>query len=77
MQTLSAWVSNLGSEGLPITTIKSYFTGVRSGQMDIGLADLDVFHHPSLQQILNGIKWLQGECETHGRLPITGRVLTT
>lgn len=75
MQTLSAWISNLGSQGLPAKTIKSYLTGVRSGQIDIGLADLDVFHHPSLQRIVNGIKRLQGERETRERLPVTRKVL--
>lgn len=75
MQTLSAWISNLGSQGLPAKTIKSYLTGIRSGQIDIGLADLDVFHHPSLQRIVNGIKRLQGQRETRERLPVTRKVL--
>ena len=75
MQTLSAWISNLGSQGLLAKTIKSYLTGVRSGQIDIGLVDLDVFHHPSLQRIVNGIRRLQGERETRERLPITRKVL--
>lgn len=75
MQTLSAWIFQLGSQGLPAKTIKSYLTGVRSGQIDIGLADLDVFHHPSLQQIVNEIWRLQGERKTRERLPITRMVL--
>lgn len=56
MQTLSAWISNLDSQGVPAKTIKSYFTGIRSDQIDIGLADLEVFPHPILHRIITGIK---------------------
>ena len=75
MQILSAWISQPSSKGLPAKNIKSYLTQVRSGQIDIGLADLNIFHHPNLQRIVTIIRRLQGERETHGRLPITRKVL--
>lgn len=49
MQTLLAWIFQLGAQGLPAKTIKSYLTEVRLGQIDIRLANLDILHHSSLQ----------------------------
>ena len=58
MQTLSAWIFNLGFQGLLAITTKFYLTSVRSGQIDIGLVNPDAFHCPSLQQIVDSIKQL-------------------
>lgn len=74
MQTFSALISNLGSQGLPSKTIKSYLTNICFGQIDIGLVDLNMFHHLSLKQIVNRIKWLQSERKTRERLLVTRKV---
>lgn len=68
------WISNLGSSGLLRKTIKSYLTSICSGQIDIELADLDMFYHPSLQQIANRIKRLQSEHKIREHLLVTRKV---
>ena len=74
MQTLSAWIS-ISFQSLSIKTIKFYLTSVCSGQIDIGLADLDMFHYLYLQRIVNKIKRLQNKRKTYKYLPVTRKVL--
>lgn len=56
-------------------TLKSYLSGVRSYQVDIGLQNLEVFHHPMLERIIAGIKRLIGEKDKRERKPITREIL--
>lgn len=77
VQSLASWVASLGHRRLQVKSIKSYITGVRSAQLDIGAtrAELEVFHHPSLERLVNGIKRLQGEAGRRERRPITRPIL--
>lgn len=56
-------------------TIKSYLAGVRSYQVDIGLHDMEAFHHSMLQRIMTGIRRLRGERDKRERRPITRDIL--
>lgn len=49
--SLVEWVGALGQRHLKVRTIKSYITGVRSAQLDMGAtrAELEIFHHPALE----------------------------
>ena len=75
IRSLSAWIAALGQRGLRPKTIKNYLAGVRSSQLDMGLGDLEVFHHPVLDRIIAGIKRMHGEPERRERLPITRNIL--
>ena len=75
LHSLTAWASHLGDKHLPVTTIKSYLVGLRSAHVDMGYDDLDVFHHPVLKRVLNGIRRLRGEANTQERQPITRDIL--
>ena len=67
----------MGDQRLQPKTIKSNLTGLRSYQVDIGYADSDIeqFHHPMLQRIVNGIRRLRGDTPKRERRPITRDIL--
>ena len=73
--SLASWVAELGDKKVATKTIKSYLSGVRSYQVDIGLQDLGAFHHPMLERIIAGIKRLVGERDKRERKPITRQIL--
>lgn len=73
--TLASWVAELGDTRTATKTIKSYLSGIRSYQVDIGFEDLEVFHHPMLQRIIAGVKRLRGEKDKRERKPITRNIL--
>ena len=58
-------------------TIKSNLTGLRSYHVDIGYADSDIeqFHHPMLQRIVNGIRRLRESTPKRERRSITRDIL--
>ena len=72
---LCGWVARLGYEHKAPKTIKSYIAGVRSSLIDLGLDDLEAFHHPLLERAITGIKRFNGEAEKRERLPITRDIL--
>lgn len=55
--------------------MKSYITGVRSQQVDLGYENLTVFHSPQLERIINGARRLHGEADTQERKPLTKDLL--
>lgn len=73
--SLTGWVAELGTRKLLAKTIKAYLTGVRSTHIDMGFANLDVFHHPLLERIITGIRRLRGEPDTRERRPLTRPIL--
>ena len=73
---LCDWVGHLGYTHKSQKTIKGYVAGVRSSLVDLGLDDLDAFHHPLLERTITGIKRFYGETEKRERLPITRDILT-
>lgn len=77
LETLLAWVSNMGEKHISPKSIKLYLAGVRSFQVDMGTIrkDLEVFHHPTLERIIQGIRRLRGEPDVKERLPITRLIL--
>jgi hypothetical protein len=59
--SLCNWMAYLGNRGpTKSTTMKSYLTGLRSYCVDMGMDDLDVFHHPRVQRVIRGIKIFHG-----------------
>lgn len=71
---MTSWVASLSGKVQP-KTIKSYITGVRSQQVDLGYENLDVFHSPQLERIIAGVRRLHGEANTQERQPLTKDVL--
>lgn len=74
---LPSGFGGLGQRRLKTRTIKSYNTGVRSAQLDMGAtrAELEIFHHPALERIVMGMKKLHGEAGRKERCPITRLIL--
>ena len=68
-------MGHLGYKHKSPKTIKGYVAGVSSSLVDLGLDDLDAFHHPLLEQTITGIKRFYGETEKRERLPITRDIL--
>lgn len=77
VQLLACWVASFGRRRLQTRSIKSYFTGVWSAQLDMGASqqELQVFHHPSLQKLVDGIKRVQCEAYRKERQPTTCLIL--
>lgn len=76
ISSLREWVTHLGAKRVTAKTIKAYLTGLRSAHIDMGFEDnLDVFHTPSLQPVLAGIRRMRGEAQTQKRRPITKDLL--
>lgn len=75
--SLAEWVSGLGQHHLKVRTIKSYITGVRSAQLDMGAtrAELEIVHHPALERIGIGMKKLQGDAGRKEGCPIIRPIL--
>lgn len=67
----------MGERHMLPKSIKLYLAGVRSFQVDMGTtrSELEVFHHPTLERIIQGIRRLRGEPEVKERLPITRSIL--
>ena len=67
----------MGDQRLQPKIIKANLTGLRSYHIDIGYADSNIeqFHHPMLQRIVNGIRRLRGETSKRERRPITRDIL--
>lgn len=65
LQSLIAWVSALAEGGMFYKTIKRYLVDARSAQDEIGASgnELEVFSHPTLQLIIDGIKYVQREID--------------
>lgn len=63
LQSLAAWVSALADRGMFYKTIKINLVDARSAQDEIGASpeELEVFSHPTLQLIIDGIKYVQRE----------------
>ncbi|MCJ1347498.1 hypothetical protein MMC31_005723 [Peltigera leucophlebia] len=61
LQSLASWVSALAGYGMLHRTIKSYLVNARSAQDEIGASreELEVFSHPILERILDGIRNLE------------------
>lgn len=76
-RTLSTWVADMGEKRILPRSIKLYLTRVRSFQVDIGATknELEVFHHPTLERIIQVIRPLRGEPNVKERLPITRPIL--
>ena len=68
-------MGRLGYQHKNPKTIKGYIAGVRSSLVDLGLDDLDAFHHPLLERAIAGIKRFNGEADKRERLPITRDIL--
>lgn len=76
LETLLAWVAEMGERRILPKTIKLYLMGVRSFQVDMGTRkELDIFHHPTLERVIQGIRRLRGEPDVKERLPITRPIL--
>lgn len=77
LETLSVWVSGMGEKQILPKSIKLYLAGIKSFQVDMGAtrSKLEVFHYPTLEQIICGICQLRGEPDTKKRLLITRFVL--
>ena len=56
--------------------IKKYLCGLRSGHVDTGDQDLEIFNSPMLKRMIAGIKQIQGESETRECLPISRNLLS-
>ena len=65
LPSLVAWVSALADRGIFYKTIKRYLVDARSAQDEIGASreELEVFSHPTLQLIIDGIKYVQREID--------------
>lgn len=63
LHSLVEWVSALADRGVFYKTIKIYLVDARSAQDEIGASpkELEVFSHPTLQLITDGIKYVQRE----------------
>ena len=68
--SLTAWVRDMGDRSFTVKTIKLYLSGVRSHQLDIGYAELDVFHGPQINRIVMRIRKVRGDASAKGRLLI-------
>lgn len=67
LQSLAAWVSALADRGMFYKTIKIYLVDARSAQDEIGASreELEVFSHPTLQLMIDGIKYVQREIDVY------------
>lgn len=56
---------------------KLYLLAVQSFQVDMGTTrgELEVFHHPTLEHIIQGIQRLRGKPDIKEQLPITRPIL--
>lgn len=65
LPSLVAWVSALADRGIFYKTVKRYLVDARSAQDEIGASreELEVFSHPTLQLIIDGIKYVQREID--------------
>lgn len=72
---LTKWVAYLHNRSIRPKTIKKYLSGLRSAHVDVGDQDLEVFHSPTLERMITGIKRLKGDLETRERLPISRGLL--
>lgn len=54
LETLLAWVLEMGERHILPKSIKLYLSGVRSFQVDMGTTkgELEVFHHPTLERVI-------------------------
>lgn len=77
LETLLAWVARMGKKHILPKFIKLYLSGVRLFQVDIGTTKrkLEVFHHLTLERVIQGIRQLRGKPETKERLSITRSIL--
>lgn len=77
LATLLAWVSEMGKKHMLPKSIKLYLAGIRSFQVDIGITkeELEVFHHSTLERVIQGICRLRGEPDVKEQLPITRPIL--
>lgn len=77
LESLLAWVSEMGERHILPKSIKLYLSGVRSFQVDMGTTrkELEIFHHPTLERVIQGIRRLRGEPDVKERLPITRSIL--
>lgn len=76
-KTLAIWVADMGEKRILPKSIKLYLTGVRLFQVDIGATkgELEVFHHPTLERIIQDIRRLRGDSKVRERLPVTRPIL--
>lgn len=76
-ETLATWVADIGEKRILPKSIKLYFTGVWSFQVNIKATKkkLEVFHYPTLECIIQGICRLCREPKVKERLPITRFIL--
>lgn len=67
----------MGERRILSKSIKLYLAGIRSFQVDMGATrnKLEVFHHPTLERIIRGIRRLYGKPDVRERLPITKAIL--
>lgn len=67
LQSLVAWVSALADGGMFYKTIKIYLVDARSAQDEIGASreELELFSHPTLKLIVDGIKYVQREIDRY------------
>ena len=74
---LCYYVACLGQEGLSHATIKTYLLGVRQIQIAHGFQDPHIAAMPRLQQVLRGVRVVQGKDgrAPRPRLPITPGIL--
>lgn len=77
LENLLVWVSEMGERRILPKSIKLYISGIRSFQVDMGTTgkELEVFHHPTLERVIQGIRRLRGEPDVKERLPITRPIL--
>ena len=57
LDTLLAWVTDMGERQILPKSIKLYLSGIRSFQVDMGTTgrELEVFHHPTLEHVIQKI----------------------
>ena len=57
LETLLAWVAEMGVRQVLPKSIKLYLSGVRSFQVDMGTIkkELEVFHHLTLERVIQEI----------------------
>ena len=72
---LTKWMAYLHFLSIRPKTIKKYLCGLRSGYVDTGDQDLEIFNSPTLKQIVVGIKQIQGEPRSRERLSISPNLL--
>lgn len=65
LHSLAGWVGALADNGMLYQTIKSYLVDARSAQDEMGASreELEMFSHPTLERILDGIRNLQYEVD--------------